>query len=168
MGHLFFALLVFGTALPRGQDARLEVRIENVRRSEGQVAFSVVIRNSGSEPLFIEEGSPKGSRDLYAVTIEHATDSKHWEFVGPYRDDKPVGVFRLSPGEHADIRIALPDPYPKIYETPMRKIPLLGRFRASIRYFATEGDWNEFTTKHRRQGAVEVTSPAITIPQKSR
>ena len=72
MLHLFFATVLLGTALAPGRDERLEVRIENVERREGQVSFRVVMRNPGPTPLLLEE-TTKGTREPYAVNIERAT-----------------------------------------------------------------------------------------------
>jgi hypothetical protein len=164
MGRLYLVIVVVGTALAIGSGARLKVEIGNVERSAGRASFHVVVRNLGSTPLYLEEFT-KGKGDLYAVNIERATGPHTWEVVGPHRDTQPPDVFPLQAGGSTEVRIDLPDPYPKIYETPARYIPLVGRFRATVRYFHSQAEWEKIR-KERTRRWLEARSSSVTIPQR--
>ena len=78
-----------------------------------------------------------------------------------------MDAFALSARESVEVRIVLLDPYPMLYETPLREIPLVGKFRATVRYFRSKGEYDKSIKKQSQQGE-EAVSPAVTILPRSR
>jgi len=162
MGYL--VTVVIGAVLAIGSGDSLEIEIRNFEQSAGRVSFRVLVRNLGSTPLYLEEFT-RGKRDLYAVNIERATGPHTWEVIGPHRDTQPADVFPLLGGGSIEVRIDLLDPYPKIYETPARYIALVGKFRATVRYFHSQAE-SEKIRKERTYRWPEASSSAVTISQR--
>lgn len=158
------ALLVFAflaaTALASGANEQLEISIQKVDRSAGEVSFHIVIRNSGVEPLFLE-ASTKGTRELHAVSIEKARGANHWKYLAPHRDLPADHVFPLLPHQQMEARITLADPYP---DYTGRDVPIVGRFRATVRYFRSREAW-ENRMKLPLQHIEEAESVPVTVPR---
>jgi hypothetical protein len=148
-------------ALPARGNGSVELRIESVERSDSEVAFHILIENSGDTTVFLEEMT-KAMKEPYGIRIEHSKQDSRWVFLGPQWDARPVGVFRLRPGDKIRSRVILANPYPDLRHVPVRSIPLVGRFRATVRYFRNEKEWARFEkTGSSRIPAVVTSQPVV-------
>lgn len=105
--------------------------------------FHLRILNDGDLTLMVEE-TVKGRKDPYAVNLEQWNDGKGWVYVGPVRDTRPDGVFELPPGKSVEKEIEVLDPYVSPNSPTEKPIPVVGKHRATVRYFISVDEWHSF------------------------
>lgn len=167
MGILLELGLMLAQSATPAIEPQIRIEIQRVEKHKDSVTFHIEIVNTGRVPVALEE-TTKRSRDPHVVNMELWQNNK-WVYVGPLRDAPALAVFPLLPGETVRKRIAVSDPYADPYQVPPRPVPLVGKARATVRYFQSEEQWRTLlkdTLKNRRQTVPLATSEPFNIPPK--
>ena len=160
---LMFLLFLIG-AVPRliggtpGQG--LEIRIEGFTRAHRSVIFDVLVANRGSRSVYLRAVDKRG-KELGGIGIEQYREPRGWAgFEGRWVDGPPANeIVRLHPGEELASRIWIPDPFVEILKSPPREIPVVGKHRATVWYYASNG-----AARNAKDGYQAVSEP-IDVPR---
>jgi hypothetical protein len=128
----------------------LKISIQGATKTKGEIQFLVLIENLRPSSVFLEE-TREGGRDPYAINIEQLQPDSTWVSIGPRRDIPPADVFELKSHTKVEKTITIVDPYVDLRSAPQKRFAIRGQHRASIRYFLSSKDWDDFK-RNLRQG----------------
>jgi hypothetical protein len=151
--------------LPAKQRIRLDVvNVERLSKDNLQVRVKLV--NGSEAPIFVEESGRGQPWILQSVSIYKWIQGRGWVFTGPTLDIPPLSVIKVDDKQELQSTLNLSDPFERIFPS-QESIPMHGKFRAQLRYFASERDWQVFMSQIRDPGSpssqAQITQPLVVV-----
>jgi hypothetical protein len=144
---------------------KLEV-VKVQRLSADKLQIRVKLVNGSEVPIFVEESGRGEPWILQSVSIYKRVQGRGWIFAGPTSDIPPVSVVRVGPNQELQSTVGLGDPF--VRKLPSEEsIPMHGKFRAQIRYFSSERDWQVFMSQIRASShpspQAQIVQPLVVV-----